>query len=329
MFKVAIEFNPRVREIMEMASVVTRRVFSARPCLLALCAMFGLAPLAARAGEAAPQSFPFAIDGVYNEIETKYIFGFTDGADIGLEGEKAIESETNVAWRKRSGSYAALDQEVSFEHTPTQFITYELAVHGMAHAIKGVEGLDDLHRVNASGLSAKFSYLLIGRGPGSPIGLRFSVEPEWSRVDGTSGAHTRALGSTFKLVADTEFIANRLFGAINLIYAPEVSKAVGDDAWRRASTIGATAALAWRVAPKVTIGGEAEYYHAYDSLGFGAFQGRAVYLGPTLHVQIARKIMLAAAFSTQVGGHALADDRRLDLTNFSRHKARLKLEYEF
>jgi hypothetical protein len=39
--------------------------------------------------------------------------------------------------------------------------------------------------------------------------------------------------------------------------------------------------------------------------------------------------MFAAAFSTQVAGHDLGDDSRLDLVNFTRYKARLKLEYEF
>jgi hypothetical protein len=140
---------------------------------------------------------------------------------------------------------------------------------------------------------------------------------------------TRSVGTTFKLVADTELIGNRLYAAANLSYSPEVTRAVGDAAWARASMFGASAALAWRVTPTITPGVEIEYFHAYDSLGFDAFQGRAAYLGPTLHLQITRKIMLAAAYSTQVAGHALADDRHFDLTNFTRHKARLKLEFEF
>lgn len=313
----------------EMASSLTRRNVSARLKFFALGVAVAASSGVAQAQEATQTSFPFSIEGDYTEIETKYIFGFTEGSDIGLQGEMAVETDTNAAFRKRNGQYLALEQEVEFEHVPTQYFAYELSVHGTAHEIKNVENLDDRHVARASGLSANFRYLLIGRGPGSPIGLTIMAEPEWSRVDGTAGFPTRSLGSTFTMMADTELIANRLYAAINVSYAPEVAKAVGDMAWGRSSTFGASAAIAWRFTPKVTAGAEIEYFHAYDSLGFGAFQGRSAYVGPTLHVQVTRKIMLAAAYSTQVAGHALADDRRLDLTNFTRHRARLKLEYEF
>jgi hypothetical protein len=41
------------------------------------------------------------------------------------------------------------------------------------------------------------------------------------------------------------------------------------------------------------------------------------------------KILLAAAFSTQIAGHAAGDQNPLDLTNSSRNKARLLVEIEF
>ncbi len=311
-----------------MASSPTRRYTSARFALLALGAAFAGVACDARAQEAAT-SFPFAVEGVYNEIETKYIFGFTDGSDIGLQGEMAIETDTNAAFRRRTGTYLGLEQEVEFEHVPTQFFAYEISAHGMAQRIKGDESLDDRSGVRASGLSVNLRYLLVGRGPGSPIGLTVMAEPEWSRVDGLSGAPTRSLGSSFKLIADTELIANRLFAAANISYAPDAAKAVGDLSWSRTATFGASGALVWRFTPIITAGAEAEYFLAYNSLGFGDFQGRSVFVGPTLHVQVTRKIMLAAAYSTQVAGHALADGRSLDLTNFARHRARLKLEFEF
>ena len=291
----------------------------------ALCAV----PYLALAQEVAPTRFPFSLDGAYNEIETQYIFGFTDGSDIGAEGEKAIELEANGNFRKRNGRYSAIETELEFEAVPTQFFAYELSAHGMAHAIKGVDGLDDVHRVTLSGFSARFRYLLIGRGPGAPIGLTVTAEPEWSRVDGASGVFTRSLGSTFKIVADTELVENRLFAAANLSYAPEIDKPVGEPVWTRSSTFGATSAIAWRFTPKITVGAEAEYFCAYESFGFKNFQGHALYVGPTLHIQITNKMMFAAAYSTQVGGHATGDDQQLDLVNFSRHRARLRFEYEF
>ena len=46
---------------------------------------------ALQAQDAAYAQYPFSFDGVYHEIETKYIFGFADGSDIGAEGETAID----------------------------------------------------------------------------------------------------------------------------------------------------------------------------------------------------------------------------------------------
>ena len=64
----------------------------------------------------------------------------------------------------------------------------------------------------------------------------------------------------------------------------------GGSRLERASTYGATAAMAYRIAPKLTIGGEVEYYRAHSSFGMGNFDGAAVYAGPTLHIQFNPKI---------------------------------------
>lgn len=269
-----------------------------------------------------------AIDS-FHELETKYIFGFTEGSDIGAEGEKAIEFETTGAFGMRGGHFSAIEQEVEFEGVPTQFFGYELSAHGLAQSINNVEGLDNFHNINFSGLSAEFRFLLIDRGPGSPIGLTFTVQPEWARVDGVSGALTRDFSATLKAVADTEIIPNRLYAAANLIYEPDVSREFGAYKWQQSSNLGLTAAMAYRIAPKVTLGGELQYYRAFDGLGMQTFQGNALYVGPTLHVQFTGKIMLAAAFSTQISGHATGEGRSLDLTNFQRNLANLKLEFEF
>jgi hypothetical protein len=113
----------------------------------------------------------------YHELETKYIFGFTEGADIGAEGEKSIEFETTTASGLRGGTYAALEQEVEFESVPTQNFGYELSAHGLGFSVNDVPGMPDAHEANFSGLSAEFRYLVIGRGPGSPVGLTVVAEP--------------------------------------------------------------------------------------------------------------------------------------------------------
>jgi hypothetical protein len=41
----------------------------------------------------------------FSELETKYIFGFTFGSDIGDVGERELELTTKVNFQKRAGSY--------------------------------------------------------------------------------------------------------------------------------------------------------------------------------------------------------------------------------
>src|ERR1700722_2226285 len=56
----------------------------------------------------------------YHVLDPNYISGFTEGADIGAEGEKSIEFETTTASGLRGGTYAALEQGVEFEGVPPQ-----------------------------------------------------------------------------------------------------------------------------------------------------------------------------------------------------------------
>ncbi|MBV9054245.1 MAG: hypothetical protein JO196_17775 [Hyphomicrobiales bacterium] len=265
----------------------------------------------------------------YHELESKYLFGFTTGSDIGEEGEKSVEFESTAAFGKRHGSYRMIEQEFEFESVPAQFFAYELSAHVINHSSDEVEGLDNVHRTQFSGFSTTLSYLIIGRGPGSPIGLAFSVEPEWARVDGTSGVRTRDFSTAFKLIADTEILPNKLYAAVNALYQPDMGKASGDLAWSRTATAGVTGALAYRVAPKVTVGGEMEYYRAYEGFGFRSLDGHALYIGPTLYFQFTPKTFLSLAFSSQITGHATGDSRSLDLVDFERHRANAKLEFEF
>jgi hypothetical protein len=292
---------------------------AARACLLAaLC--FIATNLAAGAQTTAD---------VFHEAESKYMFGFIDGSDIGNEGEKAIEYETTGSFQKRGGRYAAIEHELAFEHVLTQNFAYELSAHALSHSISGVEGLDDRNSTQFSGASAKLRYLIIGRGPGSPFGLTVSAEPEWSRVDGTDGTAARAYSSTFKIVADTELITNRLYAALNLIYEPEIAKPADSGMWERSSSVGVGMGLTYRFTPIWAMGVAAEYDRAYDGLTFRTFDGHALFAGPTLQINISRKVLLAAAFMAQVAGHAADDPRQLDLTNFERYRANLKVEVEF
>ena len=145
-----------------------------------------------------------------------------------------------------------------------------------------------------------------------------------------STAHTRSpTALEFRIVADSELIPNRLYAALNLIYEPGAAKPTDTGIWERSSEAGVGLGFAYRITPTFALGAGAEYDRAYDGLAFQTFEGQALFVGPTMQINVAPKILLAAAFSAQVSGQAVDDPRAFDLTNFQRYRANLKLEFEF
>ncbi len=275
-----------------------------------------------------PLARAFADDAdAYHEIETKYIFGFTEGSGIGLEGEKEFSPETVINFGKRDGRYTATETKFEYEFTPNQYIQIELGPLASYYDIHNVTGLDDLNALRFSGFFGEVRYLLLDRTSTQPLAVTLSAEPEWHAFDETSGASVVNYGLETKVNADLELITNRLYLGANLLYEPEATRAdLG--AWFQESTLGESIALAYRIRPDVTIGAEAWYLRHYDGLWFNSFTGDAVYVGPTLYVQLGAKNFMTAAWNTQVAGHEVGVGA-LDLTDFSRHRAKVKFAHEF
>ena len=280
----------------------------------------GVAVVSARAQEKPADAF--------YEIETKYIFGFTEGTSIGLQGEKEISAETVAAFGKRFGRYAASQTKLEFEHTPTQFIQVEFGALVATHNISNVPDLTDRKAANFSGLFGEIRYLVIERGQSSPVAVTVSVEPVWRRIDETGGERVTNFELETKLHVDTELVPNRIYLGFNALYEPEVTRtSLGE--WDRESTFGVSGAIAFRPIPTVLVGAEMGYFRHYEGLGFNTYTGDAVYIGPTLYVQLARKAFMTAAWATQITGHAVDDPNTLNLVDFSRHRAKLKFALEF
>jgi hypothetical protein len=114
----------------------------------------------------------------------------------------------------------------------------------------------------------------------------------------------------------------RLYGAINLVYAPQTSRLAGL-ALQDTAILSASAALSYRPTPALMFGAEADYDRAYGGLVPRGFEGQAFYFGPTFHYQINEKIDLSAAFLAQT------PFGRLNFEEFPRQLAKLRLEVEF
>ncbi len=269
---------------------------------------------------------------IYRDVETKYIFGFTEGSGIGLEGERELSAETAARTGKRDGRYTASETKLEYEFTPNQYVQFELGPLVSWHNIQNVTDLEDRNQLAFSGLFGEIRYMLLDRTSSQPLALTLSAEPEWHRIDETSGARVINLGLELKLNADLELIQNRLYLGGNLLYEPEQTKdpdgiGVG---WEKESTGGVSGALSYRILPSVFVGAELWYLRHYDGSWFNDFTGDAVFVGPTIYVQLTREMFMTAAWNTQVWGREMDNPTvSFNLAEFSRQRAKLKVAVEF
>jgi hypothetical protein len=273
------------------------------------------------------------IDPYARDIETKYIFGITEGSGIGLEGEKEFSADTVARLGKGGGSrYWGSETKLEYEFTPNQYVQFELGPLVSAHSIRDVTDLDNRNQVAFGGFFGEMRYMLLDRSESSPLAITLSTEPVWRRIDETSGAHVTNFEFETKVNADLELIKNRLYLGSNLLYEPEMTKDPDHmgSGWAMESTGGVSGALSYRIAPPVFIGAELWYLHHYDGAFFNHYTGSATYLGPTLYVQLGPKMFITAAWNVQLRGTDVEDPTaKLNLSEFSRQRAKFKVAVEF
>src|SRR5258708_32296197 len=191
----------------------------------------------------------------WHDIETKYIFGFTTGSGIGLEGEKEFTIDSIGRFGKRDGHYAATETKFEFEFPPSQFIQIEFGALGATHTIGGVTDLDDRRQVALSGVFAEFRYLAIERTSSNPLAVTLAFEPTVRRIDETGGERVHNYEFETIINADLELLKNRLFAGFNLLSEPDITQTLAGDTQREAN-FAPSAALVLRVASNVVLGGE-------------------------------------------------------------------------
>jgi hypothetical protein len=285
---------------------------NAKTALTALVLLFLLAPSAAQAGD----------------VDTQFLFGFTQGSDVGELGEKEIESETVGRFGKVDGSYTALTSELRAELVPFENFRFEVGTIVNYSSISGVSGFDDRNEVQFGGFALEGRYRVLDRRV-APVGLTISAEPHWTRIDDTSGELVANYGSEFVVAVDKELAENRLFAALNVRYDPEWTHLLARDVWLQQSTLGISAAVTAQVDAGVFFGVESHYVRGYDGTGANVFLGDALFVGPTTYLRLSKNFSVSAALSVQVAGIAVDVPGSLNLRDFERLQARLRLEYNF
>ena len=259
-------------------------------------------------------------------MDSEDIFGFTSGTDLPEKGQKQGEFEFVGTRGKQDGSYTALTKAVALKYmalTDTRFaVTGAMAYHN----ISGVTGLEDLNRLTPQSLGFEMKHRFLDRTK-APLGLALSIEPIWSRIDEVSGVPVSQFGTGCALVADKELVADRLFGAVNLLYDLAASRVLETGEWERESSIGVGTAASLQFQQGFFLGLEARYFRAYEGLTLGSFAGEALFVGPTAYVN--KCCFLAAAWNVQAWGRASGGAGSLDLENFERHQATVKFGFDF
>jgi hypothetical protein len=263
--------------------------------------------------------------------DTENLFGFTEGSSIGFEGEREIGFESVGAFRKRDGAYQAWAHKLQLGYTPNQSVHLELGVLGTSTFVKDVTGLENVNATAFGGLSGELKWLLLARGPASPIGVALSVEPRWAKIDDATGERVQRFSAETALRADAELVPDRLFLGLNAVYEPEVTKPKSGGPTEHASNLSLSGALSYRLIPTVAVGGEVQYMRAYDmGVGLNHFLGDAVFVGPSLFVQFTNRISLTLAWGHQVAGRSIeTPGERLNLVDFSRDIGKVKANFEF
>jgi hypothetical protein len=261
-------------------------------------------------------------------VDTEHMFGFITGTDIGQVGDKELESETTGRLGKLTGSYTALSHTLALEYTPLENVRLQMGAIQSFHDISGVPELDDLRRGEFEGLSLEMRYRLFSR-ERSGIGLTILAEPHWARVDQMSGQLVTHYGAGLALLIDKELIPNRLVAAFNVLYDPEMKRFQDLGEWSREATYGIGAGLMNQIWPGVFVGAEARYLRQYEGFGFDRLAGHAVFVGPNVFITPSERWRITATWTMQVSGKAVGDSSTLDLVNFERYQARLRIGYYF
>ena len=268
---------------------------------------------------------------VAEAADTEHLFGFTEGSDIGLPGEREAESETSGRFGKRGGRFAAIDSGLALKVPLTSWFRIAPGIAFAHYNISRVPGLDDRSTGGFNGGFVETRLRLFDRAE-APFGLTLNVVPSITRRDGGSGAAARGYGSEFGLLADRDLIPDRLYGAVNVSYNLGTVRTASPSATIRGSGTETSGALAYQVLPGLFIGGEIRYLRSYGGLGLDRLAGQAVYLGPTIYAKLSRHAWMSVAWSRQIAGRSGDDDEGsspLDLAAFDRNQLRVRLGYSF
>lgn len=287
------------------------------PCIQRCLLLFSLGfliPAAAHAQETEAGSVVTA-----PEFDTEHIFGFSEGSDIGPEGEWEIESVT-IGGFGALGSHLNADNATSVHYSVTDDLRLSVGTLAEYHTFHYVPGPGNRSGAHFSGIFTEVRWKLLNRLT-SPFGMTLTIDPEWRRIDSLTGQLSERYGVTAALLIDKELVPEKLFTVLNLVYSPSFLRLSGGLDHTDAFAI--IAGGSYAITPDLFFGAEIRHENLAHN---GLLDAHALYIGPQLFVRPAENINVKIAWAAQIPDFAA---RTLDLANFARDQVELQLSYGF
>lgn len=250
------------------------------------------------------------------------------GSDIGRPGEIELEIENVGAFGKRVGEYFAWANLNQVKYTVSDRFRIAPGFSLSGQRILGVTGLADQRGFSFSGASLELRYKLVDRAF-APFGLTLHAQPNFGRIDDATGLRVEQYGGEFAALFDRELVREKLFAAFNVWYATGATRDIAVNLWKHDSELQLQAAISYALTPDLVLGVGARYLMAYDGGGLNRFVGDAIYVGPTFSYTLAKDVGISGTWQTQVAGSGGVGSRSLNLDQFERHQALLRLNLHF
>lgn len=276
-------------------------------------------------------------DGGKDDVDTENLFGFTEGTDTGKKGEQEVVLDSILGvGRRRAGPgpsfYAMAGTTLSYQYDLTDDFSIEPGLLLDTRRTRNIANAADKLNGVFDGASLELKYQFHKRTDDAPYGLAIQVQPQWQRVQPDTGLGADIFHLDARLMADVRLIPDRLWFGTNLIYEPEIGPYRGTRESDQQSNITWSGTLTTRLTKEIFMGAEVRYARAYNGPVLNQFVGQAVFLGPTLTVQVEEKAFLTLAYSAQVAGSEHTDDgtkQNFELSDFSRHTVRVRFGVQF
>jgi hypothetical protein len=269
------------------------------------------------------------------------IFGFSSGSDVGAVGSWAGAIEYGGAFGTRMGSFA--NHSLKFQVATSPMPCLEIGpsiIMGFDRRTSSPALTRDSAR--QAGVAVEVKYKVLSR---SIHGIGLTIVAEPSILAGSSNSadfltpmFTRGSGAfvanTTKFLFDAELVPDTIYAALNLEHTAQwtsqgLAGCATGGGFCRASALTVRAAISTQVMKDLFFGLETAYARAHDGIALNRSVGSAWFVGPNMFWQINEKVSLQAAYSIQVSGNARGLAGNLNLRDFSRSVAKLKLGFSF